>query len=201
MSSLSPLEQAKQRAAHRAVNEHIKTGMNVGIGSGSTVVYAVERLVERVKSENLQITCVPSSFQATQLIVDGGLVLSDLTRTPSLDVAIDGADEVDSSLNCIKGGGACMLQEKIIISCAKKFVVIADYRKDSKQLGQQVGTNNILFHRIQLHSHSLTNEFNFTHSPCVLLLCALLLLLLLLLLVEEGNSARSCPHGIPAGDE
>lgn len=110
-SSQSPLEQAKQKAAHRAVNDHVKSGMKVGIGSGSTVVYAVERLVERMKSEDgFQVTCVPSSFQAIQLINEGGLILSDLSRTPELDVAIDGADEVDDQLNCIKGGGACMLQ-------------------------------------------------------------------------------------------
>lgn len=137
-SSLSPQELAKQKAAHQAVDEHVRSGMRVGIGSGSTVVYAVERLVERVKSENLQVTCVASSFQAIQLITDGGLQLSDLTRTPELDVAIDGADEVDAFLNCIKGGGACMLQEKIVISCASKFIVIADSRKDSKTLGEQV---------------------------------------------------------------
>jgi len=137
MSSQSPQEQAKKKAAYQAVDAHIQDGMNVGIGSGSTVVYAVERLVQRAKEEKLHITCVPSSFQATQLIVDGGLTLSDLTRTPLLDVAIDGADECDSELNCIKGGGACMLQEKLLATYSKKFIVIADARKDSAKLGQQ----------------------------------------------------------------
>jgi len=139
-TSLSPQELAKQKAAHQAVDAHIRSGMKVGIGSGSTVVYAVERLVQRVRDEKSlsDVVCVASSFQAVQLITEGGLVLSDLSRTPRLDVAIDGADEVDSALNCIKGGGACMLQEKVVASCADKFIVIADARKDSKQLGQQV---------------------------------------------------------------
>jgi ribose 5-phosphate isomerase A len=65
---------------------------NLGIGSGSTVVYAVERLAQRVKQEGLHVVCVPTSFQARQLIVQNGLILSDLDRTPELDVAIDGAD-------------------------------------------------------------------------------------------------------------
>lgn len=136
-SSLPPLEQAKQRAAHQAVDAHIKSGMRVGIGSGSTVVYAVERLEQRRHSEGLEVTCVPSSFQATALITKAGLTLSDLSRTPHLDVAIDGADEVDAALNCIKGGGGCMLQEKIVVSCAAKFIVVADARKDSAKLATQ----------------------------------------------------------------
>ena len=80
---------------------------------------------------------MPSSFQARQLIVQHGLVLSDLEITPELDIAIDGADEVDSNLTLIKGGGGCLLQEKIVINAAKEFVVVADYRKDSTDLGQQ----------------------------------------------------------------
>ena len=80
---------------------------------------------------------MPSSFQARQLIIQNGLVLSDLEITPELDVAIDGADEVDEKLTLIKGGGGCLLQEKIVINAAKEFVVVADYRKDSKELGEQ----------------------------------------------------------------
>lgn len=101
------------------------------------MVYAVERLAERVKSEKLNIVCIPTSFQARQLIVEHDLFLSDLDRNPKIDVAIDGADEVDSKLACIKGGGGCCTQEKIVASNAAQFVVIADYRKDSKSLGQQ----------------------------------------------------------------
>ncbi len=63
--------------------------------------------------------------------------MSDLEITPELDVAIDGADEVDEKLTLIKGGGGCLLQEKIVINAAKEFVVVADYRKDSKELGEQ----------------------------------------------------------------
>jgi len=134
--NLSPIELAKKKAGYAAVDEFIEDGMIVGIGSGSTVVYAVERLIERVKDEGLQITCIPTSFQATQLIVEGGLTLGDLTRYPVIDVDIDGADEVDANLHLIKGGGGCQVQEKIIASASKKFVIIADYRKDCQMLGE-----------------------------------------------------------------
>ncbi|XP_063355968.1 ribose-5-phosphate isomerase isoform X3 [Pelmatolapia mariae] len=80
---------------------------------------------------------VDNHIQARQLILQHGLTLSDLDRHPELDVAIDGADEVDKDLTLIKGGGGCLTQEKIVAGCAKHFVVIADYRKDSKALGQQ----------------------------------------------------------------
>ncbi|XP_049596021.1 ribose-5-phosphate isomerase [Syngnathus scovelli] len=130
-------EEAKKQAAYTAVDNHVQNNQVVGVGSGSTIVYAVHRLAERVREEKLNITCVPTSYQARQLIVLHGLMLSDLDRHPELDVAIDGADEVDADLTLIKGGGGCLTQEKIVASCARHFVVIADYRKDSKALGQQ----------------------------------------------------------------
>ncbi|XP_051503656.1 ribose-5-phosphate isomerase-like isoform X2 [Myxocyprinus asiaticus] len=110
-------EEAKKLAAYAAVDNHIQNNQVVGVGSGSTIVYAVDRLAERVRQEKLNIVCVPTSFQ--------------------LDVAIDGADEVDAALTLIKGGGGCLTQEKIVAGCAKHFIVIADYRKDSKALGKQ----------------------------------------------------------------
>lgn len=130
-------EEAKKLAAHAAVDNHVQNNQVVGVGSGSTIVYAVDRLAERVRLEKLNIICVPTSFQARQLILQHGLTLSDLDRHPELDVAIDGADEVDADLTLIKGGGGCLTQEKIVAGCAKHFVVIADFRKDSKALGDQ----------------------------------------------------------------
>ncbi|KAG7511226.1 ribose-5-phosphate isomerase [Solea senegalensis] len=130
-------EEAKKLAAHAAVDNHVQNNQVVGVGSGSTIVYAVDRLAERVRQEKLNIVCVPTSFQARQLILQHSLTLSDLDRHPELDVAIDGADEVDADLTLIKGGGGCLTQEKIVAGCAKHFVVIADFRKDSKSLGEQ----------------------------------------------------------------
>ncbi|XP_061700738.1 ribose-5-phosphate isomerase [Syngnathoides biaculeatus] len=130
-------EEAKKLAAYAAVDNHVQNNQVVGVGSGSTIVYAVDRLAARARQEKLNVVCVASSFQARQLIVQHGLTLSDLDRHPELDVAIDGADEVDADLTLIKGGGGCLTQEKIVAGCARHFVVVADYRKDSDALGQQ----------------------------------------------------------------
>lgn len=130
-------EQAKKVAAYEAVNTWVKNDAIIGIGSGSTIVYAVNRLCERVQNEMLSIVCVPTSFQSRQLIVQNGLQLGELDQYPELDLCLDGADEVDAQLNLIKGGGGCMLQEKIVAACAKELIILADFTKDSKQLGDQ----------------------------------------------------------------
>lgn len=120
------------------MDEYVKSGFVVGVGSGSTVVYAAERLGELVKGKKLTgIKCIPTSFQAKQLITENELPISSLDESPVIDVTIDGADEVDLQLNCIKGGGGCQLQEKIVAFAAKKFVVVADHRKESKWLGEK----------------------------------------------------------------
>ncbi|XP_045440153.1 ribose-5-phosphate isomerase isoform X2 [Pipistrellus kuhlii] len=116
-STMSKAEEAKKLAGHAAVENHVRNNQVLGIGSGSTIVHAVQRIAERVKQENLNLVCVPTSFQ--------------------IDLAIDGADEVDADLNLIKGGGGCLTQEKIVAGYASHFIVIADFRKDSKNLGDQ----------------------------------------------------------------
>ena len=83
------------------------------------------------------IVCVPTSFQVEQLIRDANLPLGNLFLNNKIDVDFDGADEFESSqLNCIKGGGGCHLQEKMVAFNAKQFVVLVDYRKKSDKLGQ-----------------------------------------------------------------
>ncbi|XP_053521237.1 ribose-5-phosphate isomerase isoform X1 [Artibeus jamaicensis] len=136
-STMSRAEEAKKLAGRAAVENHVKNNQVLGIGSGSTIVHAVQRIAERVKQENLNLICIPTSFQARQLILQYGLTLSDLDRHPEIDLAIDGADEVDADLNLIKGGGGCLTQEKIVAGYASRFIVIADFRKDSKNLGDQ----------------------------------------------------------------
>lgn len=136
-SAMSKAEEAKKLAGRAAVENHVKNNQVLGIGSGSTIVHAVQRIAERVKQENLNLVCIPTSFQARQLILQYGLTLSDLDRHPEIDLAIDGADEVDADLNLIKGGGGCLTQEKIVAGNASRFIVIADFRKDSKNLGDQ----------------------------------------------------------------
>jgi len=130
------VEAAKQLAGVTAVDRHVGPGTRVvGVGSGSTIVYAVHRLAERVREEGLDIRCIPTSFQARQLVQQHGLLLADLETHPHIDVTIDGCDECDSSMTLIKGGGGCQTQEKVVAAYSKELVIIADYRKKSEVLG------------------------------------------------------------------
>lgn len=131
------IEKGKKTSAYMAIDENLNKDIKVmGIGSGSTIVYAVERLAERIKNENLDICCIPSSYQSKQLLVKYNIPVSDLETFTSIDLTIDGADEIDKDLTCIKGGGGCHLQEKLVAHCAKNFILIADSRKRSTKLGQ-----------------------------------------------------------------
>jgi ribose 5-phosphate isomerase A len=136
-TGIGAIDAGKMAAAWAAVDELVEDNQVIGVGSGSTIVFAVERIAQRVQSENLKLICIPTSFQAKQLIVKHKLVLSDLESHPELDITIDGADEVDSDLNLIKGGGGCLTQEKIVASCARRLAIIADYTKDSTTLGER----------------------------------------------------------------
>ncbi|MHA1734661.1 MAG: ribose 5-phosphate isomerase A [Promethearchaeota archaeon] len=131
------VETAKKKAGYAAVDDHVKDGMLLGVGSGSTVAYVAERLGQLVKVEGWSVECVPTSYQSYQLCVEHGLPLTNLDEHPVLDLDIDGADEVDAALNLIKGGGGCLLQEKIVADASKEMVVVADYRKDSRKLGEK----------------------------------------------------------------
>lgn len=130
------VEAAKRAAAHQAVADHFDpSATHVGIGSGTTIVYVVEAIKSR--STNPNILFVPTGYQSRQLVINAGLTAIAFDSLPTgqmLDVAFDGADEVDSELNCIKGGGACLFQEKLVAERAKKFVCVADYRKRQDRL-------------------------------------------------------------------
>ena len=123
------IETAKRNAAALAVREHLPTDATlVGIGSGSTIVY----VVEAIKSLNLpnidHIQFVPTGYQSRRVINGAGLRDIKFDSIPAgrlVDVAFDGADEVDEDLNCIKGGGACLYQEKLVATQARKFVCVA----------------------------------------------------------------------------
>ncbi|TKX27663.1 ribose-5-phosphate isomerase [Elsinoe australis] len=136
------IESAKKKAAYQAVREHFKSTFKyVGIGSGSTIMYGIEaikdHLAENPPPPNHTIFFVPTGFQSRKAVEAAGLVpvqFDSLSEATMLDVAFDGADEVDEELNCIKGGGACLFQEKLVATRAKKFVCIADYRKDQSRL-------------------------------------------------------------------
>lgn len=100
--------------------------------------YVVERIVAQGRARNKDRVFIPTSFQSKELIVNAQLLLGDVDQYPVIDVTIDGADEVDETLNCIKGGGACHLREKVLAEAADTFILVADYRKNSDLLGKNV---------------------------------------------------------------
>lgn len=122
------IESAKRNAANRAVAEHFDAKYKyIGIGSGSTIVYVVEA-IKAQNSDTSAMSFVPTGHQSRNLIVKAGLkpiTFDSLPADQLLDVAFDGADEVDEDLNCIKGGGACLFQEKLVAMQARKFVCVA----------------------------------------------------------------------------
>lgn len=136
------IEQAKKLAGYAAVDNHITMpGMKVGIGSGSTIVYSVERIGEKLKKGEIKdIVTVCTSYQSTLLCRAQKIpvtTLDDPVIDGQLDVAIDGADEFDAKLNLIKGGGGAHTQEKIVDGAAKFFVVVVDDKKQSKKIGEK----------------------------------------------------------------
>ncbi|XKL59934.1 hypothetical protein PGB90_000950 [Kerria lacca] len=145
--SSNDLEICKRFAAERAVlDREFKGNVVVGIGSGSTVVYVTKCIAETITRMNkeaekdgrkpdLNVTCIPSSFQAKELILRNNLNLGSLESFPLVDWTIDGADEIDSQNNIIKGGGGCHTQEKILASCSKELYIVGDYTKYSPKLG------------------------------------------------------------------
>ena len=125
----------KRNAAYAAI-EHIKNGMVVGLGSGTTAAYAITALGERRKHENLQILGIPSSYQAFQLAVQNGIVMTTLEENPIIDVNIDGADQIDPQLNLIKGLGAALAREKIVAASSRHNIFIAEEKKKVSVLGE-----------------------------------------------------------------
>jgi ribose 5-phosphate isomerase A len=129
------MDELKKAAAAEALTL-VESGMRLGLGTGSTAKIFVDLLAERMKREGLKLVAVPTS-EATRIQAESlGIPLTTLDETPELDLAIDGADELDAHLNLIKGGGAAHLREKIVELAAKRFVVIADETKEVAVLGK-----------------------------------------------------------------
>jgi len=127
-------EDAKRRVALEAVKQ-VEDGFVVGLGSGSTAAYVIEEIGRLIRQDGLRVLGVPSSSQAMMLAVRSGVSLTTLDEHPILDLAIDGADQIDKKLNVIKGGGGALTREKIVASAAKQFVVVADETKLVEKLG------------------------------------------------------------------
>ena len=136
MKPLTWVEDAKRRAAEEAV-KHVEDGQVIGLGSGSTAAYAIRLLGERLRGGELRdILGIPTSLQAASEAVEAGIPLTTLEEHPIVDVSIDGADQLDARLNLIKGGGGALLREKIVASCSKLYIIVADERKLARRLGE-----------------------------------------------------------------
>jgi ribose 5-phosphate isomerase A len=125
---------AKQRAGYKAV-EFIEDGMTVGLGTGTTAYWMVERLGQRVR-EGLRVRCVPTSRRTEEQARGLDIPLVNFSDVQRLDLAVDGADEIGPSLSLIKGGGGALLREKLVARAAGRFVVIADAAKRVETLGR-----------------------------------------------------------------
>lgn len=128
-------ETEKKMAVFRAL-EHVKDGMVLGLGTGSTVDYAIREVGRRIKEENLHVLGIPSSFKTSLLAVECGIPLTTLDKNPTLDLDIDGADQVDKHLNLVKGKGGALTREKIVASASKEFIIVVDETKITDILGR-----------------------------------------------------------------
>jgi len=136
MSTALTQDELKKMVGYKAVDDYVKSGMVVGLGTGSTAYFAVERVGNLLKSGELKdIVCIPTSERTKEQAESLDIPLVTLDTHSKLDVAIDGADEVDPDLNLVKGGGGALLREKMVEVMADKFIVIVDESKLCDGLG------------------------------------------------------------------
>ncbi len=127
---MADLQDQMKQAVAAAATEQIRSGMVVGLGSGSTAALMIEALGAKLRSGELSdIVGVTTSFQGEVLAAELGIPLQSLNAIDRIDLAIDGADEVDPAFQLIKGGGACHVQEKLVARRAERFVVVVDSTK------------------------------------------------------------------------
>jgi ribose 5-phosphate isomerase A len=131
---MADVEALKREAGIEAC-KFVKSGMKVGLGTGSTVKHTVIELGRRISEEGLDIIGVPTSLATEKLATEVGITLVELSEIDGLDIVIDGADEYDPNFQLIKGGGAALLREKIVAQESSAMVVVADDRKRVQTLG------------------------------------------------------------------
>lgn len=126
----------KKQAAEIAVDENVKSRMVVGLGHGSTTIWALRRISEKLQSGELaNIVGIPCSRQVEGEAKELDIPLTTLDEHPVIDVTIDGADEFEENCHLIKGGGGALLREKIVAQASRREVIVADYSKYSEKLG------------------------------------------------------------------
>jgi len=129
-SSIDPKETSGRRAADFA-----EDGMTLGLGTGSTVHFTLVRLAERIREQGLRVRGVPTSLDTERKAREWGIPLVELGAVESLDLAIDGADEIDAQFRMIKGGGGALLREKVVASLAARVVIVVGENKVVRKLG------------------------------------------------------------------
>ena len=136
MATALSQDELKKMVGYKAVDDYVTSGMVVGLGTGSTAYFAVERLGMLLKDGTLKdIVAIPTSVRTKEQAEELGIPLVTLDTHSKLDVAIDGADEVDPAFNLVKGGGGALLREKMVEVCAEKFICIVDESKLCDGLG------------------------------------------------------------------
>ena len=131
---MSTATSAKQ-AAGVAAAALVQDGMILGLGTGTTVVFFLDALAERMRQEEIKVIGVPTSEATAKHATELGIPISTLDEQPELDLVIDGADEVDLQFRLVKGGGGALLREKIVASCGKRVVIIVGEGKMVDKLG------------------------------------------------------------------
>ena len=148
MTDLSPSDLAKDAAARAGV-ALVQDGMRLGLGTGSTAVFMVHRLAERIRAEGLRLRCAATSRATCDLAGQLGIRIEELDEIGWLDLTLDGADEIDPDLNLIKGGGGAHLREKITAAASERMVVIADPTKVVETLGAHAAGKLVYFMSIE----------------------------------------------------
>ncbi len=127
-----------KRIAGVAAAGKVEDGMVVGLGTGSTANYAIQRIGERVRDEGISVVGVPTSYQSAFRARAAGIRVADLTDYPEIDLTIDGADQVDAAFNLIKGGGAAHTREKCVAEASERIYIVVDGSKLAERLSVPV---------------------------------------------------------------
>jgi ribose 5-phosphate isomerase A len=151
------LDELKRQAAARAL-EFVQSGMKLGLGTGSTARHFVELLGARVR-DGLDVIGVPTSEATRDDAVRCGIRLTTLDEIDRLDLTVDGADEIDPSLNLIKGGGGALLREKIVAAASERMIVIADETKWVEALGRFPLPIEVIPFGLRATRHSIEKAF------------------------------------------
>lgn len=129
-------KEAMKKAAGIAACEFVQDGMRVGLGTGSTVKFSLLELGRKIREEGLSIVGIPTSNETERISIEQGIEITSWADCTGLDIVIDGADEFDSELHLIKGGGGALLREKIVAESSGAMVVVADASKQVGTLGE-----------------------------------------------------------------